>query len=55
MIHLTTANALTVTGRTQATLEEHENFYHQLKSGNTDQAYQILIAHLMMPLSMNLI
>ncbi|MBE5979284.1 MAG: GntR family transcriptional regulator [Paenibacillaceae bacterium] len=55
MIHLTTANALTVTGRTQATLEEHENFYQQLKHGNTDQAYQVLIAHLMMPLGMNLI
>ena len=55
MIHLTTANALSVTGRAQATLEEHENFYHHLKNGNTDQAYQILIGHLMMPLSMNLI
>ena len=55
MIHLTTANALTVTGRIQSTLEEHEIFYNHLKNGNTDQAYQVLIAHLMMPLGMNLI
>lgn len=55
MIHLTTANALSVTGRAQATYEEHLSLYRHLKKGDSDQAYQVLIAHLMMPLNLNII
>lgn len=55
MIHLTTAGALMISGRAQATYEEHLSFYQYLKKGDTDQAYQTLIAHLMMPLKMDLI
>jgi DNA-binding GntR family transcriptional regulator len=54
-IHLTTANALTVSGRAQATYEEHLSFYHHLKKGDSLQAYNVLITHLMMPLNMNII
>lgn len=54
-IHLTTSNALAVAGRAQATYEEHHSIYQHLKKGDGDQAYQALIAHLMMPLHMNLI
>lgn len=54
-IHLTTAGALTVTGRAQATYEEHLSIYQHLKKGEFDQAYQTLTTHLMMPLKMNLI
>ncbi|MFV0239659.1 MAG: GntR family transcriptional regulator [Lacrimispora sphenoides] len=54
-IHLTTANALTVAGRAQATYEEHLTFYQHLKKGDSIQAYQVLINHLMMPLTMNII
>ena len=55
MIHLTTSGALTITGRAQTTYEEHYKFYQLLKKGDADQAYQALIAHLMMPLKMDLI
>lgn len=54
-IHLTTANALTVAGRAQATYEEHLSFYQHLKKGDSLQAYNVLITHLMMPLNMNII
>ena len=54
-IHLTTANALTVAGRAQATFEEHLSFYQHLKKGDSLQAYNVLITHLMMPLNMNII
>lgn len=54
-IHLTTANALTVSGRAQATYEEHLSFYQHLKKGDSLQAYNVLITHLMMPLNMNII
>ena len=54
-IHLTTANALTVSGRAQATYEEHLSFYQHLKKGDSIQAYNVLITHLMMPLNMNII
>ena len=54
-IHLTTANALTVAGRAQATYEEHLSFYQYLKKGDSIQAYNVLITHLMMPLNMNII
>ncbi|MEY8354247.1 GntR family transcriptional regulator [Lachnospiraceae bacterium 54-53] len=54
-IHLTTANALSVTGRAQATYEEHLSLYQHLKKGDSDLAYQVLIDHLMMPLNMNIL
>jgi DNA-binding GntR family transcriptional regulator len=54
-IHLTTANALTVSGRAQATYDEHLSFYQHLKKGDSLQAYNVLITHLMMPLNMNII
>lgn len=55
MIHLTTANALSISGRAKATFEEHTAFYQHLKDGNREQSYKVLIDHLMMPLSMNII
>ncbi len=54
-IHLTTANALSITGRAQSTYDEHSAFYGYLKQREGSQAYQALISHLMMPLKMNLI
>ena len=54
-IHLTTANALSIAGRAQATYEEHLSFYRHLKKREESQANQILITHLMMPLNMNII
>lgn len=55
MIHLTTSNALSITGRAQATYAEHEELCNCLKSEDGDRAYRILIAHLLMPLNMDLI
>ena len=55
MIHLTTANALAIDGRAQATYDEHEELYRSLKDEDGDKAYRILIAHLLMPLNMDLL
>lgn len=54
-IHLTTANALSVSGRAKTTYEEHAAFYQHLKNGNRQLADRVLIDHLMMPLRMNII
>lgn len=54
-IHLTTYGALTITGRAETTYEEHCQIYQLLIEGDTEQAYQALIRHLMMPLKMDLI
>lgn len=54
-IHLTTSGALTITGRAETTYEEHAQVYQRLLKGDTEQAYQTLIRHLMMPLKMDLI
>ena len=54
LIHLTTAKALLVPGRIKDTLEEHSQFYSALKAGKADAAYKLLMAHLIMPLSMDL-
>ncbi len=54
-IHLTTSNALAITGRAQKTYEEHLEFYKHLENRDSLQAYQTLIDHLMMPLNLNLI
>lgn len=55
MIHLTTVNAIHVSGRARASYDEHAELYRQLKDGNGDIAYRLLIAHLLMPLSMDLL
>ena len=55
MIHLTTANALAIDGRAQATYDEHEELYRSLKDEDGDKAYRILIAHLLMPLNRDLL
>lgn len=55
MIHLTTANALSVSGRAEATYHEHEELYECLKAEDGSRAYQMLIAHLLMPLNMDLL
>lgn len=51
LIHLTTVSALTVPGRTEETLMEHREFYRLLEEGDGSSAYQLLISHLMAPLS----
>lgn len=55
MIHLTTLNALSIAGRIQATYDEHQELYHCLKEEDGDRAYRILIAHLLMPLNMDIL
>ncbi|MEF2111779.1 MULTISPECIES: GntR family transcriptional regulator [Clostridium] len=55
LIQLTTSTALSLTGRIDSTLDEHEQFFHYLKQGNGDTAYNILVKHLMMPLNMHII
>ena len=53
LIHLTSANALSVTGRVDGTLEEHQLYYRALREGNGNDAYQIMIRHLTMPLELH--
>lgn len=55
MIHLTTSNALSITGRAKATYDEHQELVRCLKAEDGNGAYQILIAHLLMPLNMNIV
>lgn len=55
MVHLTTSGALSIDGRIRATYEEHEELYHCLKAEDGDRAYRILIAHLLMPLNMDIL
>lgn len=52
LIHLTSASALSVAGRVEGTLREHDLYYRALKEGNGNDAYQIMIRHLMMPLDL---
>lgn len=52
LIHLTSATALSVTGRVDGTVNEHERYYQALKAGDGDDAYQIMLQHLMMPLDL---
>ena len=51
LIHLTSATALSVTGRVDGTLEEHELYYRALREGNGNDAYQITVSytHLTLP------
>lgn len=55
LIHLTTASALAVPGRSEDTLKEHKLFFSYLKDGDGDAAYKLLMVHLMMPLTMHII
>lgn len=54
-VQLTTSTALSVTGRIDSTLDEHEQYFHYLKDGDGDTAYSILVKHLMMPLNMHIV
>ena len=51
LIRLTTQSALQVQGRSIGTVDEHEEYYEKLKTGDGNEAYRILISHLMMPLN----
>ena len=51
LIRLTTQSALQVEGRSIGTVDEHEEYYEKLKPGDGNEAYRILISHLMMPLN----
>jgi DNA-binding GntR family transcriptional regulator len=51
LIRLTTQSALEVEGRSIGTVDEHEEYFKMLKAGNGNEAYRILISHLMMPLN----
>lgn len=55
LIHLTTAEALSVPGRVEDTLKEHRMFYSYLKNGDGDAAYKLLMVHLLTPLTMHLV
>lgn len=55
LIHLTTAGALAVPGRSEDTWKEHKLFFSYLKNGDGDAAYKLLMVHLMMPLTMHII
>jgi len=51
LIRLTTQSALQVDGRSIGTVDEHEEYFKKLKAGDGNEAYRILINHLMMPLN----
>ena len=51
LIRLTTQSARHVEGRSIGTVDEHEEYYEKLKTGDGNEAYRILISHLMMPLN----
>lgn len=55
LIHLTTTTALSVPGRIDSTMDEHEQYFNCLKAGDGNNAYNILVTHLMMPLKMHII
>ena len=55
LIHLTTSTTLSVPGRIDTTLDEHEQYFDYLKAGDGDAAYSILVKHLMMPLDMHIV
>lgn len=55
LIHLTTVSALAVPGRSEDTLREHKLFFSYLKDGDGDAAYKLMMMHLMMPLTMNIV
>ncbi len=53
LIRLTSASALSVEGRMESTLAEHRSYYEALKAGDGFRAYQLMMTHLMMPLSVH--
>lgn len=55
LIHLTTVSALSVPGRIQDTLKEHQEFFAALKQGKGEKAYHLLMEHLMAPLFMEIV
>lgn len=55
LIHLTTATALTIPGRVEDTMIEHKQYFAYLQSGQGDEAYRLLVRHLMMPLNMKIV
>lgn len=55
LIHLTTATALSIPGRMESTMIEHKQFFAYLQNGQGDDAYLLLVKHLMMPVSMNIV
>lgn len=55
LIHLTTATALSIPGRMEDTMLEHKQYFAYLVSGQGDEAYHLLVKHLMMPLNMNIV
>lgn len=55
LIHLTTATALSIPGRVEDTMIEHKQYFAYLQSGQGDEAYRLLVRHLMMPLNMKIV
>lgn len=55
LIHLTTATALSIPGRVEDTMVEHKQYFAYLQSGQGDEAYHLLVKHLMMPLNMKIV
>lgn len=51
LIRLTSKSALEVEGRIKGTIDEHTRYFENLKRGDGDMAYKILVDHLMMPLN----
>lgn len=54
LIQLTTTGALAVPGRTEDTLREHKLIFRYLEDGRGEEAYKLMMVHLMMPLTMHL-
>lgn len=51
LIHLTSKTSLSVQGRAQTTLLEHQKYYAALKAGDAATAYNLMIEHLTVPLT----
>lgn len=51
LIHLTSKTSLSIQGRAQSTLFEHQRYYGALKSGDASTAYRYMIDHLTVPLT----
>jgi DNA-binding GntR family transcriptional regulator len=55
LVLLTSSTALSVPGRIDSTMEEHEQYFQYLTTGDGNTAYHILVNHLMMPLNMHVV
>ena len=51
LIHLTSKSSLSIHGRAQSTLFEHQRYYSAIKSGDAAAAYSCMIEHLNVPLT----